>query len=121
MFKNILQLRLFTVLIVIVGGFFLISIIRIAPSIVSVNKEVGNLDNKIAEVKKNNDALEKQREYFKSDAYLERQARIKLNFKRPDENVVFVYKNPYNQTSSGSTTKPELKNWQKWLIYLWHK
>ena len=37
--------------------------------------------------------LEKLGDYMKSNAYLERQARLKLNYKKPDEKVVFVYQN----------------------------
>ena len=91
MFKEILQLKLFTAVILIVIGFFVISVIKLEPSLSAVRKELKNLNQKIDEAEKSSLELEKLGDYLKSDVYLERQARLKLNYKKPDEKVVFVY------------------------------
>ncbi len=121
MFKKILQSPLFTVLAIVVLIFFLSLIIKLYPSLVTVQREVGNLNQKIAEVEEGQLELEQLEEYFKSDNYLEKQARIKLNYKKPDENVVFVYRNEYDQepVETVRDKKSELpSNLIKWFKYL---
>ncbi len=125
MFKGILQSRWFTFLAVIVIGFFLLLIVKLKPSLETVSQEVNNLDQKIAEAEKDLSELQKLGDYFKSVAYLEREARLKLNYKKPGENVVFVYKNQHAQSpaETDGVVKSSLilPNWQKWLNYLLNK
>jgi cell division protein FtsB len=121
MLKIVLQSRWFTFLAVIAIGFFLLLIIKLQPSLETITKETDNLDQKIAEVEKNSLEMEKIRGYLNSADYLERQARIKLNYKKPDESAVFVYQNPHQKPAetNGAEKLPEiLPNWQKWLNYL---
>ncbi len=123
--KNILQSRWFTFLAVIVIGFFLLSIVKLKPSLETVSQEVNNLNQKIAEAEQNLSELQKLGDYFKSAVYLEREARLKLNYKKPGESVVFVYKNQHaqNPAKPDDSTKSSiiLPNWQKWLNYLLNK
>lgn len=109
----------------IIIGFFLLLIVKIKPSLETVGQEVKNLDNKIAEAKQNLSELQNLGDYFKSAAYLEREARLKLNFKKPGESVIFVYKNQHaqNPAKPDDATKSSLilPNWQKWLNYLLNK
>lgn len=125
MLKSVLQSRWFTFAAVIVIGFFLLLIVKLKPSLETVNQKVNNLDQKIAEAEKSRLELEKLGDYLKNAAYLEQQARLKLNYKKPDENVVFVYKNQHAQSPAqpNDTTRPSLilPNWQKWLNYLLNK
>ena len=123
--KSILQSKWFTFFAVIIIGFFLMLIFKLQPSLRTVSREVDNLDQKIAEVEKELSDLKKLGDYLKNPAYLEREARLKLNYKRPGENVVFVYRNQslQNQVGNSNSTKPSpvLPNWQKWLKYLLDK
>ena len=123
--KNVLQSRWFTFLAVIIIGFFLLLIIKLKPSLETASQEVNNLDQKIAEAEQDLSELQKLGDYFKSVAYLEREARLKLNYKNPGESVVFVYKNQHVQDPAkpNDTTKLSiiLPNWQKWLDYLLNK
>jgi cell division protein FtsB len=122
MLKSVLQSKLFTALAALAIGFFLVLIFRLFPSFKTVSQEVKNLDKKIVETEKELSELEKLSNYFKNPAYLEREARLKLNYKRPGENVVFVYRNQslQNQAENSNSIKPSpvLPNWQKWLKYL---
>ena len=106
----------------IVIGFFLLLIIQLKPSLETVSQEVNNLDRKIAETEQGLSELQKLGDFFKSIAYLEQEARLKLNYKKPGETVVFVYKNQHAQSPAkpDDTTRPSLilPNWQKWLNYL---
>ncbi len=109
----------------VVIGFFLLLIIKLKPSLETVSQEVDNLDKKIAEAERDLSESQKLGDYFKSAAYLEREARLKLNYKKPGESVVFVYKNQHAQSpaETNDTAKSSLMlpNWQKWLNYLLNK
>ncbi|MEK7153960.1 MAG: septum formation initiator family protein, partial [Patescibacteria group bacterium] len=83
MLKSVLQSRWFTFAAVIVIGFFLLLIVKLKPSLETVNQKVNNLDQKIAEAEKSRLELEKLGDYLKNAAYLEQQARLKLNYKKP--------------------------------------
>lgn len=111
MFKYFFQSWLFSLVAVLVIGFFAFSIMEKVPDLIAVQKESKNLDQKIKEAEQAKSELEKLGNFLKSDAYLERQARIKLNYKKSDENVVFVYKNPHNQEKPEQ--KIEKSFWQK--------
>lgn len=77
--------------------FFGLGVYRLWLEVVAVNKETDNLKRKIDETNKTVAELENSKEYLQNPAYLERQARLRLNYKKPDEKVVFVYRSPYNQ------------------------
>ena len=121
--KSILQSKWFTFAAVVIIGFFLLLIIKLQPSLKTVGQEINNLNQKIAETEKSRSELEKLKDFAKSADYMERQARLKLNYKRPDENAFFVYRNQYNQAQASPSPPFQaspglLANWQKWLKYL---
>ena len=103
MFSKILQSRWFTAVAVVLIGFFLISLIKIQPALTTTQKELNNLNKKIAEAERSASELERLKDYLQSDAYLERQARLKLNYKKQDENVVYVY-----TRENGNKTEPKI-------------
>ena len=84
--------------------------------------QVKDLDARIADLQQNNQFLASSSAYFASDAYLERQARLKLNYKLPDEQVAFVYKDTSTKVASPSVefknTLLDMPNWKKWWYYL---
>lgn len=110
---------------VVIIGFFLLLLIKLKPSLEKASQEVNNLDQKIAEAEQGLSELQKLSDYFKSTAYLEREARLKLNYKKPGESAVFVYKNQHAQspaeTDGATKSSTILPNWQKWLNYLLNK
>lgn len=82
--------------------------------------QVTDLESKISDIQSDNQFLASSSAYFSSDAYLERQARLKLNYKMPDEGVAFVY--PDTSTKVASASQPiqvgTLPNWKQWWYYL---
>ena len=90
----------------------------------AAEKEANGLKQKIDETDKALAQLDKSAEFIGSDNYLEREARQKLNYKNPDEKVVYVYGNQYNQNPDGNaqTTAPVTASvsqqtsnfWQAW-------
>ena len=111
---------------VVTAGFLIISLIKIEPALVTTRKELNNLDKKIAEIKQSTSELKRLGGYLNIDAYFERQARLKLNYKKPDEKVVYIYTRennnktePPTSLNTGRVTESELiQNLKLWWWYL---
>lgn len=114
--KNLLQSRLITLGLVLIIGFFLLSIIKLQPALVSARKEIKNIDQKISEIERQRREAEKLGEYLNSPAYLERQARVKLNYKKPDEKVVYVYT---QGTTEAQNSNPKTLKENGWVEKIW--
>lgn len=101
------------VLVVLVVG-----IVRREKTLSVAKREYRHADEKVAELQKAQDELEKQAGYFQSNAYIEQQARLKLNYKKPDEHVVYVYRSASTPTPSDQTLAKSTSNLQQWWDYL---
>ena len=106
---------------VLVIGWLSYSFVKVKIQEDTVNKEVLTLETKVENLEKNNNSLEKFIEYLKHPLYLEREARLKFNYKAPGEEVVFVYPD----TSSPSSVSinfynqlAQMPNYIKWVYYL---
>ena len=84
--------------------------------------QVKDLESRAVGLELNNQFLASLSAYFASDVYLERQARLKLNYKLADEQVAFVYKDTSVKVASPSqefkVQLAEMPNWKKWWYYL---
>lgn len=118
--NKILSSKLFTiflVLLIILLGF---SVARIYNLRLNMERENEGLQAKTEEMKKNNESLEKFLANLSNPSFLEKQAKIKLNYKLPGENVVFVYpeKSVDKAATPSESFKSELSkfdNLKKWL------
>ena len=110
----------------LVGLVMLVLIVRLIPTLKANHDKITTINKQLDELKKQHDAQVAHQDYFNSDAYLEHQVRLKLNYKRPDEHVVFIYKKPYT-TASVSQPLPQNKQislfnkWSAWLAQIWNK
>ncbi|MBI2062542.1 MAG: hypothetical protein HYT64_02535 [Candidatus Yanofskybacteria bacterium] len=84
--------------------------------------EAKNMEVKIKAVRNDTDYLNKFLDYFKTPAFLEKEARSKLNYKAQGEEVVFVYRDKNVKKVSDSIDFEELlgriPNYTKWVLYL---
>jgi cell division protein FtsB len=84
-----------------------------------VGANIKDLQTKADSLEKDNNDLIRSQKYAKTSAYLERQARLKLNYKMPDEKVVFVYeKTASSQPESLEEKIGQMENYQKWFYYV---
>jgi cell division protein FtsB len=84
-----------------------------------VRKEVTDLSGRISSLERENQFLNRSEEYFKSEAFLERQARVKLNYKLPGEQVVFVYDAvASSQPETFTDMLKRMENYKKWWYFL---
>lgn len=117
---RILSSKWLLIVIIPILGWLTLSFIKIKLHADIVNNEVRELEAKIDNLEKGNEILEKFISFMSNPSFIERQARIKLNYKAPGEEVVFVYPDESAKTGSGSLdiSKQNLPNYMKWWVYL---
>lgn len=103
MFNGFWQSKLFTLLALVMIFFLAAALLRMQPQKVVVEKKIKNFQDKIFELEKSNADLARLLDYFKSDAYLEREAKLKLNVRRPEEQVVFLHANDLRPANSSAS------------------
>ncbi|MEX2090922.1 MAG: hypothetical protein WD989_02210 [Candidatus Paceibacterota bacterium] len=80
---------------------------------------VSDAEKKVAKAEIEKAYFEKFTTYFKSPQFLEKQARIKLNYKSPDESVAFVFRDPNPKKEEDSGHWLDLApNYKKWWYYV---
>ena len=90
-----------------------------------VNQEIAQLKIEIAQLENNNTQLKNLIAYLKTDSFKEKEARRKLGYKKPGEQVVALPPDDFAHTDLGNTkeepttdNKPSLNNPQKWWEYV---
>jgi len=87
-----------------------------------VNEELTEFENKVAELEKDNGFLERVLSQMTHPSFLEKEARLKLNYKSAGEEVVFVYPDEKMRSSSKSADLSKefdgMPNPAKWVYYL---
>lgn len=117
------QSKIFTLIALAIIFFLTVSLVKVRPQKMTAEDRLENLEGKVAETEKANSDTARLLGYFKSRSYLEREAKIKLNVRRPDENVVFIYEdekeNSLKEEEKNIFFRLEgLINFEKWLKYL---
>ncbi len=117
-----LNSKIFTVLAGIVTLWFVFSSINLNSQRNTVNKDVKNIEAKIHDIQEDIGYFNKFSAYFKTSAFLEKEARLKLNYKAQGEDVVFIYRDKNVKKASESVNFEKLleslPNYQKWFFYL---
>ncbi len=85
-------------------------IFKSKPIVESLNQELGDLEDRIAESEGKTEDLQSEFDYYESDSYLEKQARLKLNLKNPGENVAYIVRDE-DETASSSEDLEEKSFW----------
>ena len=85
-----------------------------------IEKEIENLRQEAQRIQNDNNALQKQIDYYNTPQFVERVSKDKMNLQKPDENVVVVSQGAKNQSqvSEGqnevSQTSEDESNYKKW-------
>lgn len=117
MFNRFLQTPWFTILVLATLFFLGAVVLRARPRQIVVEKRRDNLQSKIAELEKSNRDLTSLLNYFRSPEYLELEAKQKLNVKRPDEQVAFVF--PESRLANDSPLAAKKKSlWETFKDWL---
>lgn len=85
-----------------------------------IDKEAADLKKEIASLEEKNESLIELLDYFNSEKFLEKEARLKLNLLKEGEKLVIIA--PDKQIDSGNQVEDieesKASNFKKWLEYL---
>lgn len=129
--KKIFSSKAFLFAVIFVLIFFIISVGRESYHKHQLTKEINNLKLEIERLDGNNQQLANLMDYFKEESFLEKEARLKLNLKKPGEKVVIISDyfdsvNPNDSINndiktggelSQNTTSEKSANYWKWWEY----
>jgi cell division protein FtsB len=117
---HFLNSKIFTAIIAVFSVWILFSVVSVEMEKSEVKKEEDNIKAKIGDVTQDNKQLEKFIENFDNPEFLKKEARLRLNYKAPDEEVVFVHRdlNSKKVSSAGEFLEDNLPNYKKWWYYL---
>ncbi len=117
---SLLNSKILTVLLSLVSIWVLFSVISVEVNKSVVKKEEAAVENKIIGIKRDNELLERPIEDFRNPSFLEKEARIRLGYKLPGEEVVFVYRDKDSQKASSAEefSPKDLLKYRKWRYYL---
>lgn len=130
--KGLLGSRIFLFFIILILIVLIVSIGRESFRKYQLAKEINDLQSKINQLDVSNQSLSNLLKYFKEDSYLEKEARLKLNLRKPGEKVVILPSSETNLESaqgnldnilSQNKNNPdnqesESANYWKWWEYL---
>jgi len=90
-----------------------------------INQEIVQLKAEIIQIENENVQLKNLIAYLKTESFREKEARRKLGYKKPGEQVVAIPQDNFMYTDPGNTkaeptpeSQPSLSNPQKWWEYI---
>jgi len=99
---RVFSLKLLLSVVGIIVLFILISLAQEMNRRLQVSREVAQLEGEVHELEKSIIEMESLNQYFRTDAFQERMAREKLNYRAPGEQVVLLSEVSENRAVSGS-------------------
>ena len=117
-----LHSKSFVILLLVFLVLFVIALGRESYRFFRVNQEIKDLEQRIVELEKSSEELAKMEEYFQSEEFLEKEARLKLNLTKPGEKVIIV-KQPegFMDGEGRGVAVEDVSNIQKWWNYFFKK
>ena len=118
--KKLLGSKVFLFFIVLALIGLAISVGRESYRKYQLTKEINRLKSETERLAGRNQQLTNLLEYFKEESYLEKEARLKLNLKKPGEKIVILSQSELPEDLP-LEIQPEIKkeevNWWKWWEY----
>lgn len=114
--KNILSSKFLTVGLAALIFWLGVSLVEVRDKKSVIENKVATLEAKSEDIKKSSDYLEKFITYLSNPSFLDKEARIKLNYKTAGEEVVYVYHDRATATpasASAETNKKEKPFYKK--------
>lgn len=115
---NLLNSKILTILLSTFSIWILFSVISVVVEKGGVKKEEAVIESKIDDIKQDNELLERYVKNFENPDFIEKEARLRLNYKKQGEKVIFVYQDLTSDAAS-SSDKFLLKNLSDYKK-LWH-
>src|SRR3989344_1421167 len=120
--NKLLNSKIYTALIGVLALWLTLSSVNLNSERNAIDREMKNIETKIQEIRNDTDYLNKFLAYFQTPTFLEKEARLKLNYKDQGEEVVFIYKDKNVKKESDPINFEELlskmPNYKKWFWYV---
>ncbi|MFA5187942.1 MAG: septum formation initiator family protein [Patescibacteria group bacterium] len=82
-----------------------------------VDSEITDLQKEIANLGRQNQEFSQLIDYFKSDSFIEQEAKLKMGLKKPGENLVVIPQAGDVSKSRENAETENLSNPMKWWLY----
>jgi cell division protein FtsL len=121
MTKNFFKSKYFVFCLILLLVLVSIAMTKEAYRYYKVGQEIRDLENKIRDLKKSNEELAQEKEYFTSKEFLEDEARKKLNMVKEGESVIVISSQSAPEENKSQEQKPKISNIKFWLEYFFAK
>lgn len=101
--------------ILIFETYLIISLSRSVWDLWQKQAEIEKVSEKVEKLKRDNEKLQSQLDYVKTDEFVEKQAREKLRLVKPDETAVLIPQSLLQQATASATPTPVPPNWEQWM------
>ena len=82
-----------------------------------VSSEIQELQDEINQLERQNQEFEQLVDYLKSETFVEQEAKLKLGYKKPGENLVIIPQEELSEEIEGENKYQEFSNPAKWWAY----
>lgn len=122
MAKKLLYSKSFITFLIIILILIIIALGRESYHYFRISQQIKDLEKGIKELEKTNEELARMEEYFQSEEFLEKEARLKLNLAKLGEKLIIV-KTPegLEEAQEKEVISKEISNIQKWWEYFFGK
>jgi len=112
--------RILNIIILVFGLYLIISLTKDIVRLLNSGGQVGEAEERLERMVEEERRLLVLKEEWSSEAFVEEEARNKLNMGRPGETVVILPGGEGGGANRSETTDVESKpNWKKWVELFW--
>ncbi len=109
MFSKIASSKISLLIMLLGVGYLGYSLTNIISEKKEIDNRLASLRSDIKEIELERDEIKKNKEYYTSQDFLEKEARRLLNYQKPGEEVIAVIPNKNNRAPQGEKTVQEKK------------
>ncbi|MFA5126427.1 MAG: septum formation initiator family protein [Patescibacteria group bacterium] len=118
--KQIWHSNFFTIFLLVLLIFSLVKVGKEALLRYEIKQEINNLEAKLSDVQGKTDKMNQLIDYLKTDEYVEKQAREKLNLGAPGEKQVNLANEDSDAAAPVIDNGPSANNIVKWFNYFFN-
>lgn len=116
--KQLWDSPLFIIILLVIIFFAALGIVKTFVKSQKIKAETAELQDKVVELKKENQDLASQKQYYSSPYFVEKEARLRLNMRKPGEKVVFIqHEDEINYKEQRKLNNEFLVNFLDWWDY----
>ncbi len=126
-YKHLLKSKIFFIFLVPISLVLIFGIFQNFYHRYQVKKDLDRLNAEVFNLNKQKEDLDKLLDYYKNESNLEKEARIRLNYKKEGEKVVVILPTATTSSDGNETTlssslnNENLPNYKQWWYYFFHK